>query len=178
MSEAPEATLNGLHPDKLEAVIASLKEPDVLKAISGPWRARMVWEKGFKHKGHMRTHTIEYDEIAELDTQDTAHTPGEALLAAVGGCMMVGFVLNATRQGVTIHDLEIAVEGNFNNLGKWLEVSDEGHPGYNDITAKVYVRADADEETLQDIWRKAVEGSPVAQTVCRGTPLVAEFEAL
>jgi uncharacterized OsmC-like protein len=126
----------------------------------------------------MRTHTIDYDEIAELDTDDTAHTPGEALLAAVGGCLMVGFVLNATRQGVKIHDLEIAMEGNFNNLGKWLEVSDEGHPGYKDITAKLFVRADADEEMLADLWRMALEGSPVAQTVSRGTPLVAEFEAL
>lgn len=172
------ATLNGLHPDKLEAVIDSLRKPENLKAISGPWRSRVVWQGGFKAKAHTRTHTVEFDEPADLDTQDTAASAHEHLLSAVGACMMVGFVLNATRQGVKISDVEIALEGNFDNILKWAGLDDEGNPGYRGITAKVYVRADADEETLREIWRKAVEGSPVTQSVARATPITAEFEAL
>ena len=92
--------------------------------------------------------------------------------------MTVGFVLNATRRGIKIHDLEIALEGNFDNILKWAGLSDAGNPGYGAIKAKVYVRADADEKTLREIWKLAIEGSPVTQTVARATKIIAEFEAL
>jgi uncharacterized OsmC-like protein len=92
--------------------------------------------------------------------------------------MTVGFVLNATKRGVKIHDLEIALEGNFSNILKWAGHSETGHPGYPSIKAKVFVKADADEKTLREIWKAAVEGSPVAQTVVRPTEIVPEFEAL
>jgi uncharacterized OsmC-like protein len=92
--------------------------------------------------------------------------------------MMVGFVLNATKRGIKIHDLEIALEGNFENILKWAGLSDAGNPGYSEIKAKIYVRADTDQKTLREIWRLAVEGSPVTQTVARQTKIVPEFEAL
>jgi hypothetical protein len=40
------------------------------------------------------------------------------------------------------------------------------------------VKADADEAALREIWKIAVEGSPVAQTVARPTQIVADFEAV
>jgi uncharacterized OsmC-like protein len=172
------AVLNGLHPDRLEAVVESLKDADNLKAFSGPWRSRVVWDSGFKAKAHMRTHTVAFDEPEGLDTQDTASSAHEMLLSAVGACMMVGFVLNATRQGVKLRNLEIAVEGNFANILKWADLDDSGNPGYGGVTAKCFVSADADEDTLRAIWKKAVEGSPVAQSVARATPITAEFEAV
>jgi hypothetical protein len=43
---------------------------------------------------------------------------------------------------------------------------------------KLFVKADADEATLRDIWKIAVEGSPVAQTVTRPTQIIPEFEAV
>jgi uncharacterized OsmC-like protein len=171
-------TLNGLHADKLEAVVESLKDADNLKAFSGPWRSRVVWDGGFKAKAHMRTHTIAFDEPEGLDTQDTAASAHEMLLSAVGACMMVGFVLNATRQGVKIENLEIAVEGNFENILKWAGLEESANPGYGGVKAKVYVQADADEQTLREIWKKAVDGSPVTQSVARATPIETEFEAL
>lgn len=173
-----EVMLNGLHPAKLEAVIESLKQPENLKAFSGPWRSRVAWQGGFKAKAHTRTHTVEFDEPAGLDTQDLAASAHEHLLSAVGSCMMVGFVLNATRQGVQIKNLEIALEGHFDNILKWAGLDDGGNPAYGGIKAKVYVQADADEQTLREIWKKAVDGSPVAQSVARATPITTEFEAL
>src|SRR6266511_351255 len=134
---AADGTLNGLHPDRLEEVIDSLKDAANLKAFSGPWRSRVVWQGGFKAKAHMRTHTVAFDEPAGLDTQDTAASAHEHLLSAVGACMMIGFVLNAN----------------------------------------LYVKAYADEQTLREIWKKAVDGSPVTQCVARATPITTEFQA-
>ena len=38
------------------------------------------------------------------------------------------------------------------------------------------MRADADEKTLKELWRLAVEGSPVTQTIARPTQIITEFE--
>jgi uncharacterized OsmC-like protein len=178
MSATQEDTLNGLHPEALEAVVESLKDPGNLKEFSGPWRTRVVWDGGFRAKAHMRTHTIAFDEPSGLDTQDTAASAHEMLLSAVGACMMVGFVLNATRQGVRVDNLEIAVEGNFDNILKWAGLDDAGNPGYGGIKVKCYASADADPETLAAIWKLAVDGSPVTQSVTRATPVETEFEAV
>jgi len=106
MSKAQSEELNGLHPAKIKEIVESLKNPEVLKAVSGPWRARVQWQGGFRAKAYMRTHTIELDEPAGLDATDLAASAHEYILSAVGGCMMVGFVLNATKKGIKIHDLE------------------------------------------------------------------------
>ena len=178
MADAAQEELNGLHPEKLKEILESFKQDEVFEAVTGPWRSRVLWQGGFRAKAYMRTHEVEMDEPTDLDATDRAASAHEQLLSAVGACMTVGFVLNATKQGIKIHDLEIAMESNFQNIRKWAGLDDTGNPGYGDIHAKVFVRADADEKTLRDIWRLAVEGSPVTQTVTRGAKLHTDFEAV
>ncbi|HEV2386240.1 MAG TPA: OsmC family protein [Candidatus Acidoferrales bacterium] len=177
-AQSAEATLNGLHPAKLETILDSMKDPKVCEAVSGPWKARVVWQKGFRAKAYMRKHAVEMDEPADLDATDQAASAHEQLLSAVGSCLTVGFILNATRRGVRVHDLEIALEGHFDNILKWAGHAPDGNPGYRGIKAKLYVKADADEPTLREIWKLAVDGSPVTQSVKRGTPVATEFEAV
>ena len=172
---AQEENLNGLPRQKLNEVLESFRDPDVFKAVTGPWKSRIVWQDGFRAKAYMRNHMVEMDEPADLTATDLAASAHEQLLSAVGSCMTVGFVLNATKRGIKIHDLEIAIDGYFDNIRKWAGV-DDGNPGYGSITAKVFVRADADEDTLREIWKLAVEGSPVTQSVMRETKVNAEFE--
>jgi uncharacterized OsmC-like protein len=124
----------------------------------------------------MRTHTVEMDEPQDLDATDRAASAHEQLLSAVGSCLTVGFVLNATKRGIKIHDLEVVLEGHFDNILKWAGISQAGNPGYRSITAKVFVKADADEAALKEIWRLAVDGSPVTQSVAKETKIVPEFQ--
>ena len=172
---AQEENLNGLPRQKLNEVLESFRDPEVFKAVTGPWKSRIVWQDGFRAKAYMRNHVVEMDEPGDLTATDLAASAHEQLLSAVGSCMTVGFVLNATKMGIKIHDLEIAIDGYFDNIRKWAGV-DDGNPGYGNITAKVFVRADADEDTLRQIWKLAVEGSPVTQSVMRETKVTAEFE--
>ena len=99
-------------------------------------------------------------------------------VARLADGMTVGFVLNATKRGIKINDLEIAMEGHFDNIRKWAGVDDTGNPGYGDIHAKLFVSADADEATLREIWQMAIDGSPVTQTATRGATLRTDFEAI
>jgi len=172
-----EETLNGLHPMKLEEVLISLKDPEVLKTTSGPWKARVVWNGGFSVKAYMRNHVVEMDEPHELAATDKSATAHEQLLSAIGACLSVGFILNATINRIKIHDMEIALEAHFDTIQKWAGLCETGNPGYRSITAKLTVKADADEATLRNLWNKALEGSPVTQSVIRGTAVTLEFEA-
>lgn len=177
-AQKAEVTLNGLHPKKIEAILDSLKDEKVCKAVSGPWKSRIVWQSGFRVKAYMRTHAVEMDEPADLDATDQAASAHEQLLSAIGSCLTVGFVLNATKRGIKIHDLEVALEGSFDNILKWAGHSATGNPGYRGIKAKMFVKADADEKTLRELWKLALDGSPVTQSVIRGTPVTTEFEAI
>jgi uncharacterized OsmC-like protein len=170
--------LNGLNVPVLEGFLGDLKQPENLDGLSGPWRARVSWQGGFKAKAHMRTHMLELDEPAVLGTGDVAASAHELLLSAVASCMMVGFVLNATRRGVRVDDLEIAIDGTFAHIARWAGLDDSGNPGYGAIKAKAFVRADADEATIAEIWKLAVDGSPVTQTVTHATPVTTELEIL
>ena len=143
---------------------------------SSPCATRIVWQGGFRAKAYMRTHVVEMDEPEGLEATDMAASAHEQLLSAIGSCMAVGFILNATTRGIKVHDLEIAMEGYFDNILKWAGHDEGGNPGYGGVTAKVFVKADADEATLREIWKMAVDGSPVTQSVVRETNITAEFE--
>jgi uncharacterized OsmC-like protein len=173
-----EGNLNGLPRQKLEEVLESFRDPGVFSAVTGPWKSRVVWQDGMRARAYMRNHTVDMDEPGDLTATDLAASAHEQLLSAVGSCMTVGFIVNATKRGIKIDNLEIAVEGYFDNIRRWAGVEDEGNPGYGSITAKAFVKADADEEVLRDIWRLAVEGSPVTQSVTHETKVTPEFELI
>ena len=60
MAEAEN--LNGLPREKLNEVLESFRDPDVFKAVTGPWKSRVVWQDGFRAKAYMRNHVVEMDE--------------------------------------------------------------------------------------------------------------------
>jgi hypothetical protein len=52
---AEEKELNGLRVDKITAILDSMRDdPNTLKAVTGPWKSRVVWQGGFKAKAYMR----------------------------------------------------------------------------------------------------------------------------
>ena len=173
-----ENHLTGLPREKLIEVLESFKNPEVFNAVTGPWKSRVVWQGGMRAKSYMRNHAVEMDEPGDLTATDVAASAHEQVLSAMGSCMTVGFIVNATKRGVKVLDLEITVEGYFDNIRKWAGVEDSGTPGYGKISAKAFVSADADEATLRDIWRLAVEGSPVTQTIRHSNEVETDFEVI
>ena len=77
--------LNGLRVDKINSILDSMRDdPEVLKAVTGPWKSRVVWQGGFKAKAYMRKHIVAMDEPDGLDASDSAASAHEQLLSAVG----------------------------------------------------------------------------------------------
>jgi uncharacterized OsmC-like protein len=178
MNKSTSKTLNSLEVSKLEKFVQGIKKPDVAKNVNGPWRSRVTWQGGLKAKAFMRNHAVTFDEPEGLGATDTSASAHEHLLSAVGACMLTGFVYQSTLKGVRIHNAEIAMEGTFGDIKNWAGLTDEGTPGYPEIKAKLFVKADADKKVLEKLWENAWNHSVVTQTVARGTKITPSVEIM
>jgi hypothetical protein len=52
---------------------------------------------------------------------------------------------------------------------------EEGNPGLAEVSGRVYVDADGEDEDLSALWDETVLRSPVAQSLLRGGPVRVEF---
>lgn len=157
--------LNGLKLSKIREIEeAARTSGDTIRKLSA-WRARTKWVGGLRSISYVRNHTLVVDEVADLAGVDVAPNAVEHVLAALGACLVAGFVFNATKRGIKVANLELALEGRINNILSFLGLSTEGHAGYQEVRAKLYVQASADEQALRATWEETLRGSPVGNTL-------------
>ncbi|HHC07922.1 MAG TPA: OsmC family peroxiredoxin [Actinobacteria bacterium] len=134
------------------------------------WRTSVTWEGGLRSTARVRDHEpIPSDEPATLGGTDTAPNPVEQLLAALGHCLAVGYVVNAAAEDLELRDLRIDVEGAL-DVTTFLGLGD-GHAGFRSITVDVRLDADADPEALERLHERVVATSPVGHTLLRPVPV-------
>ena len=104
-----------------------------------------------------------------LGGTNTAPNPVEQLLGALGSCLAIGYTANASVRGIQIEDLRIELEGHI-DLPVFLGLH-EGHAGYSDVTIKVYLKAAAPQESLEELHQQVLKTSPVGQTIEKAIPL-------
>jgi uncharacterized OsmC-like protein/TusA-related sulfurtransferase len=144
---------------------------DLEKARAFTWSARLRWTEGMQAKAFVRNHAFSVGQPASFDTQDVAPSAIEYLLAAVGGCLAVGFQWRASRRGIEVRNLEVSLQAQAENILIFLGLDDAGHPGMKQIDGRFYVDADAADDVLQDIWQQTLQRSPVTQSVARQVPV-------
>ena len=146
-------------------------EADLEKARSFTWSARVRWTEGMQAKAFVRNHAFSVGQPASFDTQDVAPSAIEYLLAAVGGCLAVGFQWRASRRGIEVRNLEVSLQAQAENMLVFLGLEDDGHPGMKRIDGRLYVDADAEGDVLLEIWQETLQRSPVTQSVARQVPV-------
>jgi putative redox protein len=156
--------------EQTKAAISS--DPNLGK---GAFTTITEWVDGSLARTTARSFTIETDEPTPLGGTDKAIDPMELLLAAVGGCLQIGWVTHANRRGVDFRSLRIETRGDY-DLSGYLALDQSLPPGFLNISYTVEVDTDADPAVLEEIRAAAENGSPVAQNVLRGTPLQAEIK--
>jgi uncharacterized OsmC-like protein len=159
--------LNGLDLDAMTTLVKTVQADPSAADPFNEWGARVRWQGGFRGQALVRNHTFLIDEPATLIGEDKAPNAAEYLLAAYGACLTTGMALNATKNGVKLRALEITVEGRLDNILTFLGLSDRGHPGFREISAKAYVDADADEATVAKLWEQTVASSPIGNSLVR-----------
>ena len=167
------ARLNGVNLDELEAALKEIGQQD--GARHAPKRSRIQWLGGFRFNSFVRNNTFIVEEPASTTGADNAPNSMEYVLGALGACLVTGFVLNATRRGIPIHNLEVALDSSQDNVLTFFGLSDEGHPGFQEIKAKLFVQAEADEATIREIWERSVATSPVGNSLARSVRITPEL---
>jgi uncharacterized OsmC-like protein len=153
---------------------AALKA-DVDKARSFVWSARVRWTEGMQARAFIRNHSFNVGQPASFDTQDPAPSAVEYLLAAIGGCLAVGFQWRASQRGIEVRNLEVSLQAQADNILVFLGLEEQGHPGLKQIEGRLYIDADGDEEALQELWHETLRRSPVTQSFLREVPVQLEL---
>jgi uncharacterized OsmC-like protein len=174
---AEQKILNGLDVEAMESAIDLVAQSG---KRSAPKSSRVRWNSGLKFKAHVRNHTFIVDEPAHLTGEDESPNSMEYVLGAYGACLATGFLWNATRRGIAIQNMEVVLESTQNNVFTFIGIEPEGqgHSGFEEIKAKLYVQADADETTLQEIWNHSVKTSPVGNSLARNVTIKPELDII
>ncbi|MCI0409442.1 MAG: osmotically inducible protein OsmC, partial [Acidobacteria bacterium] len=75
---------------------------DLERARSFAWVTRVRWTGEMQARAFIRNHSFAVGQPASFETQDPAPSAVEYLLAALGGCLVVGFQWRASQRGIDI----------------------------------------------------------------------------
>ena len=114
---------------------------------------------------YVRKHQFEVGSPVQFDKEYGGVTALEYVLGAIGADIVAGLQACSRRRRVDVDDIEAQVSGELNNALTHLGVvGEEGHPGVEKVTVKVYVSSSAPEEAVWRIWEEMLERSPLVRT--------------
>jgi uncharacterized OsmC-like protein len=142
------------------------------------FQARVRWNGGMTATVYARNHSFSIGQPASFDVSDLAPAALEYLLGSLGGCLVMGFQIHASREGIEIDQAELSLSAKPENLLVFLGLEERGHSGLTDIKGTLYAESDAPFEKLQEIWQHTLRVSPVANTLLRGAQLNLEIRSL
>lgn len=162
-------TLNGVDLKALEAAGMALANDPSLAPVtfraSTSWRGAVrtvtdVVDYDIGGKTVSRRHRIATDEPLEILGTDSAPNPQDLILAALGSCMVVGFVAGATKRGVRLEALTIDTACSFDLRGAF-GLDPALPPGATEVHYTIRVHAPgASEAVLEEIHEDVKKLSP------------------
>src|SRR6516225_186134 len=146
--------VNGINVDDLFALIDSVKR-DAAKGKTN-WRVTTTWQgqtrsraqvEGFRIGGEQvpRRFSIDIDEPFELGGSNRFANPQEHLLAALNGCLMVGYVAQCALRGIILESLVIETNGEIDLRG-FLGIDPSVPPGYESLSCIVRLKGNGTRE--------------------------------
>lgn len=177
--------LNGLDMDRLYQTLDAIKTDPSLARFE--FRARNKWINGGENRSSIRdfygvnreddsrseAFVFTNDEPPVLLGNNRGANPVEVLLHALAGCVTTTTVLHAAARGIRITELSTELQGDMNLQGL-LALDDSVSPGYEQIRIRMHIKADCNDEELDELLDFARDHSPVCNTVCRPVPVVLE----
>jgi uncharacterized OsmC-like protein len=164
------AIINGLDTESLKNVVESVKQNWETGRITRS--ASVEWKGGFKSEATSRQFSAQVDMPCGLCGEDSAISPLEMVLQAYGACLTVGYAMHCAARGIKLQELKINIEGEV-DLPGFLGLTAPAHlnmdslPGYKFIKVDVKMKADAADNTLEEIHRQVISTSPVGLTLTR-----------
>jgi uncharacterized OsmC-like protein len=106
------------------------------------------------------------DDGSGLLGDDTMPNPSEALLAALGSCLLIGIQANAVSRAIPIRRLAIDLRADTSFAAHWgTGEPDLASIGFEAIKIEVHIEADVPREVLKALLDHALLWSPIANTL-------------
>ena len=167
MTTAPKV-VNGINVGDLFSLIESVRQ-DPAKGVTR-WHIATTWQgqtqsrsqvEGFGIGGEevARRFTIDIDEPRELGGSNRFANPQEHLIAALNGCMLVGYVAQCAVRGITLENLAIETEGEIDLRG-FLGIDPAVTRGYDNLSYKVRIKGNGTKEQFAEIHEAVMATSP------------------
>ena len=166
--KSSSTVINGIDTEGVKALIGHVAQ-DPANAMTH-WQVTSSWKggthsetqvKGFGFgKEHIKKDfSIHIDEPKELGGTNQFANPQEYLLAAMNACIMVGYVVGCSMEGIQLEELRIETEGDIDLRG-FLGLDPNVKPGYDEISYTVHIKGNGTPEQYQKVHNTVCATSP------------------
>lgn len=175
---------NGVNTEVLLGARQALT--DTPEAAEFTWRANCTWVDGtfsqttvdgFSGLGQEHHHKVSSSFDADhpecFASEDRGATPPEILLAALASCLTAGLASVAQHRQIQLKSVTATVEGTMNVLGI-LGADPDVRNGFNDISVRFDVDADASKEDIEALVAQSQKRSAVYDMVTNPTSISVE----
>ncbi|MBX2850510.1 MAG: OsmC family protein [Phycisphaeraceae bacterium] len=175
--------LNGIDPRSVQALIDGATA-DASNAQTH-WNVVSKWQGGARNQAAVKRveiggetvdtpWLIDMDEPEQLCGTNLRPNPQGYLLAALNGCMMVGYAALATLHGIEIESLEIETKGDIDLRG-FLGIDPDVKAGYDSLQYTVRIKSNGTDEQIQRIHETVQKTSPNYFNISQPVKLDAEL---
>ena len=157
------------------------------EAAEFTWRASCTWRNGthshstvtgFTGLGaeqqHRTTYEFDIDHPECFASEDNGATPVEVVLVGLAGCLTAGVAAVAQFRGIQLRSVTATIEGQMNVLGI-LGADPDIRNGFDEITVRFAIDADASREDLEALIAQAQKRSAVFDIVANPTKVLVEL---
>jgi uncharacterized OsmC-like protein len=160
----------------IETASRRLREHPDAAAATDP-AATAVREGGLRFRVAGPNGQLTTDMAKSVGGGATAPTPGWLLRAALASCDATLVAMEAARDGVELDDVTVTVDSESDFRGV-LGVDDTIHPGPLSVRVRIQLAAaNATEDQLSEIVRRAESRSPVRDALARAVSMTTEIVA-
>lgn len=157
---------------------ATIKEAvsKTLDAIQGnpqaailKYEADTYWERDMRCISKVRHfEPVVIDEPAGFGGDDTAQSPGDLVLTALGGCQEIMYAALASVMDIKLDACSVKVNGTLNLFGL-MGLGEEHNvpPGFIDLSFETRIKSPASEEQLKELARAVEKQCPILDTLQR-----------
>lgn len=126
--------------------------------------------QGSRIKAKAQQFEFYFDPIEDPDKENSAPTPEEFSLAALGACHSIVFRVLALKEDVSADGIRVRLTGRSDRRG-FLEKEASTGPGFQSIRFQTTVDSDAPDEKLREIFQKVERLCPVNDIIANPVPL-------
>jgi len=124
-------------------------------------------------QSHRQPYSVETDHPEIFAASDNGPTPPEMVLMGLAGCLTAGVASVAQNRGIQLRSVKATVAGNMDVAGI-LGIDPDVRNGYESISVRYEIDADASKEELQAVVAQSQKRSAVFDVVTNPTAVVVE----